>query len=514
MGYLVKLTLLCITISLIGCNDLLDLKPENSLTFANAFENEKDLVAGINRIEGIIRKDIAISNSTTTTVRGCFADEVSATFALQRQLSPASIPLQNWNFHYQAISQANVVLPYIDKIPMADDRKIWYKGRIAFYKAFIYFDLVRRWGDCVLIKDDIIIDPLPKSSWVKVIDYAIEQAKLAVKLLPPLDQITDENGNLINTRSIPCQGAANALLAHLAAWKAGCKYFAQPEDQNYNENELWQLADSACSAVIVSPLYKLEANPEEVCKKTLVGNSSESIFETDVRTYLTELGSSIDGGYFVLAPFYESYPLKPGSSLASVQNCEFKIKASSMQNMYGIEDLRRESYFYKLDSLAHDSLLYKTGGYAYVYKWRPVVTFTEGWNNGKFRAFYVNRIWWRLSDIILLRAECRARLQDKRAVDDLNTIRERAHAKRYDITEYNGDLRYAIFKEREKELLLEGHRYYDIIRNGYVTTELEGGYQTASEQDFIDGALFFATPMEAFDKNPLMRQNTYWFKYM
>ena len=42
------------------------------------------------------------------------------------------------------------------------------------------------------------------------------------------------------------------------------------------------------------------------------------------------------------------------------------------------------------------------------------------------------------------------------AIEDLNTIRRRANAKLYSSSEYGGDLRYAIFKEREKELLMEG----------------------------------------------------------
>ena len=96
----------------------------------------------------------------------------------------------------------------------------------------------------------------------------------------------------------------------------------------------------------------------------------------------------------------------------------------------------------------------------------------------------------------------------------MNSVRERAHAPAYSASEYNGDLRYAIFKEREKELLLEGHRYFDIIRNGYANLELEGGFRTATQQDFIDGAFFFCTPLEAFTRNPLIIEYTYWFIFM
>ncbi|MFR7823726.1 MAG: RagB/SusD family nutrient uptake outer membrane protein [Odoribacter splanchnicus] len=70
----------------------------------------------------------------------------------------------------------------------------------------------------------------------------------------------------------------------------------------------------------------------------------------------------------------------------------------------------------------------------------------------------------------------------------------------------------AIFKEREKELLLEECRYFDIIRNNYRKLELRGNYVTYDEQDFIDGAFWNAVSSSAFDRNTLMRQNTFWLK--
>ena len=67
----------------------------------------------------------------------------------------------------------------------------------------------------------------------------------------------------------------------------------------------------------------------------------------------------------------------------------------------------------------------------------------------------------------------------------MNTIRKRAGAALYQSSEDNGDLQMTVFREREKELLVEGYRYYDIIRNGldYVHSFLEGGYQTVTQQD-------------------------------
>ncbi|MFR7811574.1 MAG: RagB/SusD family nutrient uptake outer membrane protein [Butyricimonas faecihominis] len=87
-----------------------------------------------------------------------------------------------------------------------------------------------------------------------------------------------------------------------------------------------------------------------------------------------------------------------------------------------------------------------------------------------------------------------------------------AKAKRYNESEYDGNLRYAIFKEREKELLMEGTRYFDVLRNGYYKTELYGNFRNVSDQDVVDGVFFNALESTLYWDNPLMRQNTYWLK--
>ena len=184
-----------------------------------------------------------------------------------------------------------------------------------------------------------------------------------------------------------------------------------------------------------------------------------------------------------------------------------------MVKLYPEGDLRRDAYFYKFDEMEQrgDSA---TGGFAYPYKYRKVAVKTSGDEVGRFDHIDQNRIWWRLADIYLLRAECRVHLQkNDLAIADLNIIRLRAKAKLYNADEYDGDLRMAIFKEREKELLFEGTRYFDIIRNQYVKTMLGTGYRQATDQDYVDGILFWAINETAFRRNPKLRQNTYWQKY-
>ena len=100
------------------------------------------------------------------------------------------------------------------------------------------------------------------------------------------------------------------------------------------------------------------------------------------------------------------------------------------------------------------------------------------------------------------------------ATKDLNRIRERAYGNRshdYNAATEGSDLRYIIFKEREKELLWEGKRWYDIVRNGYWKTELSKFHATQmTQQDVDNGALYMPVGYPAFNENSLMTQNKYW----
>ena len=177
--------------------------------------------------------------------------------------------------------------------------------------------------------------------------------------------------------------------------------------------------------------------------------------------------------------------------------------------MYSGTDERKYAFFYQLDEM--DKPEY--GGYAFPNKWRLPMVETSGPNVGKTLNVNQNKIWWRLADIYLLRAECRSRLGGEYtagAIDDLNKIRERSKATLYNASEYGGDLRYTIFKEREKELIMEGQRYYDVVRNGYFREELSLVYAALTDNDIRDGALYLPVSRNSFTKNPLMKQNIYW----
>ena len=196
--------------------------------------------------------------------------------------------------------------------------------------------------------------------------------------------------------------------------------------------------------------------------------------------------------------------------------------------MYPGADERKNAFFYKPELYTENPDSARAcGGNAYVYKYRNGLydTGTTSEQTLVFRTFDVNKMIWRLADLILLRAEVRMHLGNTAgAKQDLWKVQRRSKTVEYT----DGDLQMAIFREREKELIFEDSRYFDIMRNkGYYKTELpknkvfvpfpfphekeEEVYSLLTERDVEDGALFLPIGDGAFYLNPMMIQNTYWF---
>ena len=100
-------------------------------------------------------------------------------------------------------------------------------GEMLYFKSLIYLIIVQTYGDYVLIKEEPYVGAIAKSSWVEIVDYAIECGEEAAMLL--LHKREDKNWNYPLTYDnffYGDKGITNAVLAHLYAWKAGCKWMA------------------------------------------------------------------------------------------------------------------------------------------------------------------------------------------------------------------------------------------------------------------------------------------------
>lgn len=234
--------------------------------------------------------------------------------------------------------------------------------------------------------------------------------------------------------------------------------------------------------------------------------------------------STLEMRYPGLSLVHYPYETTDPSTIVSARDLP-RMTVRAAKDLYEeAADDRRKEFWYKLGEMLlipredfetgekYEEEYYPT--YAYINKWRDA-TYSKNpditMGGSRLIAMDGNRVVWRLADLILLRAECRAQLGMAEAVDDLNRVRERAGLRGYGGSTEKNRLLKEIFHERERELFGEGQRYYDIVRNGYFREELKGNYLTLTDEDVKNGALYLPVHMpNAEKKNPLMKQNTYW----
>ena len=515
MKNIIMILLAVFSLSLFSCEGLLNKTPINTGTFDN-ISTEKDLDMILNTVEWHVRESNA-TNSIYPLLIGELADAVNDEKLIKHKdfTITSSGATVTWDYIYKIDATARVVLKCIPQVEMSKDRQDYYEGSASFYIAYCYFNLVRRWGEVPLIKGDTPIGPIAKSSWAEVIDYVIEMATKASVMLPELDKIYDGKDNSITRRSTPCKGAALAILADAAAWKAGGKYHMKPEDRNFEENDYWKIAEDAASKIISnSAIYSLAPTATMICTDVLIGETPESVWEIKYRDGWTDINYRVP-----IVSFFNIVQNWPVTKLphGTKGSMRYITYVPTVEKMYTDGDERKHQYFFDLadtvgrkwdfgeGNILHDAAL--------PHKMRLARFSAEIGTKDEFLSFDQNKIEYRLSDIILLRAECRVRLgDDAGAIEDLNNVRRRAKATQYDASEDSGDLRMTIFKEREKELLWENKRYYDIIRNGYHRELLSKNHKKLTDADYIDGAFFLGITSDAFHDNQLMRQNTYWLR--
>ena len=200
----------------------------------------------------------------------------------------------------------------------------------------------------------------------------------------------------------------------------------------------WEQAEHYASQVIdeFAGDYELENMTD------LIGNvfgknrhSKETILSIDndilddAHIYDTRFTGELPGQELIDYPYTNVSP----QSLSTDKNQEYnRISVKTVKEIYPEEnDLRRKEFWYDLGHVSYTVEGEEvTSPYAFIHKWRDYHYQTnsemlEG--QGKVPvATDCDYVFWRLADVVLLRAECRARLQKTTAKDDLDRIRKRA----------------------------------------------------------------------------------------
>lgn len=498
---------------LVSCNDWLDLHPETATTLTGYFKNENELESWMYSVFIEQKLAWAISYPSQHEYTGLLCSDGGA-YEGYRRLDPLTClsKTRSWGWNYNMIYFSDVLIENRFRFKnVTDERADFWVAQANFAKAFAYFDLARRWGDAPIPKSSESQDPEPKQPVEKVLAKAIECAEAAL-ILPKHEDLRDSYGAKVTSKQFASLGTVNTLLAHIYAWMGGL----------YGDEEYWRKAEAAASLVIDGKAgnYDLEKTIPLMLANCQGGvrNSVETIFDIELNsidedyTGLNDFSMHYPGMMLINYPYLATDPHQIENDASAM-----KITVERVKEVYSdSRDARRGAYWYRLgevkywDAAASDSVVSE---YAFLDKWHETVYQDNKEEQDNYTGvMYMegNRVVWRLADLILLRAECRARLGMATAKDDLDRVRLRAGLREYSGSTNPETLRREIFRERERELFGEGHRYFDVVRNGYFREEFDGNYKTLTDEDVKNGALYLPIPAGADNKNPYMKENTYW----
>ncbi len=481
MNALHKLSSLILTAGLLftatGCKDFLNLQPQGVELESNYYKTEDQGYAALVAVYDVLGWDgtngwnmfYALSDVASDD---CFAGGSDASdqptwvaldqFTMNSTLGPQA---GFWAKNYAGIYRANIFLEKIDQIeatPVFKNRTI---AEAKVLRAYYYFELVRLFGRVPLIVRTLGADEFYTQTQA---EPAAIYAQIEQDLNDAVATAELPNSVSLNELGRVTKGAAQSLLARVILF------------QN-DQSRMGEVAE-LCKTVINAGTYTLAADFGQIF--TTSGEfGTESVFEIqksgNARIGWDRFGNGGEGNYAVQFCGMRDYAgptYAPGYGFLPVSTDLATVMQGDPRFQYTIIDgnaLKTQGASYAPG--------YQNTDY-FVKKYAPLVNqrATEGepainWSNN-IRVI-------RYSDVLLMAAEALVRGNGSAAEAQgyLNQVRSRVGLPA--VTASGNDLLDAIYLERRKELALEGHRYWDLIRTGKAATVLGStGFQAGKHE--------------------------------
>jgi hypothetical protein len=487
------------TLSL-SCKKFLDKQPYSQATDQTTWQSEGDANASVAACYSLIRS--AFNAAITYYTYGDLpSDEFSSIVSGPSVASYSDIQSMTWNTSipytntgdprlqcrtytnfYTAIAQSNRCLYYINNMPASvfsgtdapsqQASKNRYIAEAYFTRAFNYFYMARVWGDVPLITaydQDVSASPqLPRSPQNAILTQCIADLTIAKSYMGWNDQ---PNPADIGFRAD--KGAVFALMAHIYAWKG-----------NYDSCSM------ACDSIILSGPYQLADR-----------NNYRSIFNTTSTENIFAIAQNQQSESIVVSASISGVTLA-APYLPGVSAPGWQINTNTLYGLFDdtTNDLRYKNAF----------TLLSNGGIPTpeCIKYSTIQNIN---NNSAYQVAENNIIIFRLADIELLKAEALAARTNPDlpgAMTFVNAIRTAAGLPTMLSAGTRDSVLNYVMDERGRELFLEGHRFYDLIRLERLT-----GQQTNTNintAEFAAGKYYWPVDPSLFLTNSKLTQTPFW----
>lgn len=469
------LATIALSMSLSSCSDFLQEDNPNSIPTTSYFSLESDVETAVLGIYGQIRNSYCMGESSFAYTEersdnaGRTDNQSSSGEPFQFtdfSLSPTNTYLKShWTALYTAVSRANYVLTYMDNVVYADDaNKVNHRAEALFARAYVYFHLVRKWGDVPLITKytdiyDEIVASTKRDPKEEVYAQIVADLTEALNCTLPDIQLTTGKGRA-------CKVAINALLGQVYL-TMGCVF---DTDNISNFTNAKKYLEAAYAMRSFGSLTEI---------------NYEDVFDVDQKNTNAEIIYQVV--YIQGDVTYSSSNARTNQSTGVSINSQYPSSGSGRNVML---DLVKE---------------YEEGDVRFDYSLYYVEDRSE-WNNTKFRdasdAAGTNGyggndyILMRYADVMLMLAEAEMYLgNDANAIEILDEVRERAGLPSYAESMQNSDyatayttLKLAILHERRVELAFENQRLFDLLR-AFDETEFPAFFKAKDQNNYSNSSL-------------------------
>ena len=190
-----RIYLILLLLPLVSCNDMfknfLNEEPETLVTNTNFWKTEKDVESAVYELHVMFRSWGGYVETRLYRDRGLPFDYLGLTWRnisdneLQKDMDITRAP--SWHGEYQAIGMCNFILGNIHRAKIPEERINYYKGQALTIRAYLYFYVLRTWGDAVLITNEEDVGEKAVTPWREIMKVVIDDLVEATKLLPPVN---------------------------------------------------------------------------------------------------------------------------------------------------------------------------------------------------------------------------------------------------------------------------------------------------------------------------------------
>lgn len=461
--------------------DVLDMKPLDKVSDADVWEDsaliELYVNASYNSIYHEFGQDMLSDASDETYCIHNWGNMwvVQKGEMTSDNVTGVSVKVNYWSNAYSNIRSINVFFDRIDDAPVETDLKNRMKGEMKFIRAWIYANLIWRYGDVPLITSLFELNQdykVTRDSYGDCVDFITKELDEAISLLP-----AKSSGETLGRAT---GEACKALKARVLL------YAASEQNNPSHSKEKWEAAAEATKAVLDTG-YSLGNDYQSV----FLEDNDEIIFaryftQANSTDFMLWNGRNASNGWTGENPtqnLVNAYEMTNGELPYLNEELPLKINPASgydESNPYAGRDPRLDA------SILHDGSMWAGRE---TETWHGGLDSPESsigsWNASKtayaFKKFMVESIpptgssikpenpwiFFRLAEFYLNYAEIMYELgNEEQAREYVNKVRGRQSVNMPPVTVSGEKLRDKIRNERRVELAFEGHRFFDVRRWG------------------------------------------------